>query len=165
MRETVGVFLAKGNNNLVSHCKCENPFISAPGQMNCPWCGCGWLFICPKCRKAFTFARATRCNMTREQLAHYDLDGKYGKQPTREDIAEWIGFMKMFTKDIQLGEEYAYLDGYAIPVSERNLQFDGIHALHDLEVVPQTAALQDRKWIENTIGNKNYWNDRKLHRE
>lgn len=103
--------------------------------------------------------------MTWEQLAYYDLDGKYGKQPTRENIAEWIGFMKMFTKDIQLGEEYAYLDGFVLPVFERNLHFNGIHARHDLEVVPQTVALLDRKLIENTIGNRSYWNDRKLNRE
>ena len=91
MTDDVVVFLAKANDDLISHCKCAYTFIGAPAQMDCPWCGCGWLFVCPKCRKAFTFARAVECNLTREQLAHNDLDGKYGRQPSGEEVDEcWL---------------------------------------------------------------------------
>jgi len=52
------VYLVKASNDLISHCKCEYAPIGAPGQMDCPWCGCGWLFLCPKCRRAFTLCNA-----------------------------------------------------------------------------------------------------------
>ncbi len=165
MESSVGVFLARANNDLISHCKCEKPFIGAPAQMDCPWCGCGWLFVCPKCRKAFTFARAEECELTWEQLAHNDLDGKYGRQPCQEEIDDWIGFMKVLTKDIQPGKVYVYIDGWVFPASEKQLHFEGMHARHDLPVVPQAAALSDRQSLEKTLGNRGYWDDRKLNRE
>ena len=36
MKPTVGFFLAKANDNLISHCKCKQTFIGAPAQMDCP---------------------------------------------------------------------------------------------------------------------------------
>jgi hypothetical protein len=165
MTNQVGVFLAKANNDVISHCKCKHTFIGAPAQMDCPWCGCGWLFICPTCRKAFTFARAERCDLTWEQLAHNDLDGKYGRQPTEDDVREWIGFMKILAKDLDLGKQYAYIDGWVIAVDEQNLRFDGICARHDLAAVPQAAALTDRESLDQTLGNVEYWRERRIERE
>jgi hypothetical protein len=48
------LYLRKANDDFVSHCKCPkaDSLISSPGQMDCPWCGCGWLFICSRCNKA-----------------------------------------------------------------------------------------------------------------
>lgn len=103
--------------------------------------------------------------MTWEQLAHNDLDGKYGKQPTQDEIDEWIGFMKMLTKDIQLGDEYVYIDGWIFATSETHLHFEGMHARHELTVVPQIAALSDRQSLEQTLGNRLYWDARKLDQE
>jgi hypothetical protein len=165
MNKRVGVFLAKANNDLISHCKCEHTFIGAPAQMDCPWCGCGWLFICPKCRKAFTFARAERCHLTWEQLAHNDLDGKYGKQPSQEDVDEWIGFMQILTKDLELGKQYAYIDGWVFPADERHLRFEGFYARHDLESVPQASALSDRESLRTTLEDSDYWRERKIEQE
>ncbi len=165
MTNKVGVFLAKASNDLISHCKCEHTFIGSPAQIDCPWCGCGWLFICPKCRKAFTFARAEQCDLSWEQLAHNDLDGKYGGQPNAEDVEEWIGFMKIMTKGLQPGKQYVYIDGWVFPIDEENLQFEGAHAQHDLAAIPQTTALIDRESIEKTLGNRDYWQERKIERE
>src|SRR5882672_5821662 len=80
--------------------------------MDCPWCGYGWFFLCPKCRKAFTFAKAVEVDLTWEELAHKDLDGKWGRQPTAEEIREWIGFMKILLKGLQLGKQHVYIDGW-----------------------------------------------------
>jgi hypothetical protein len=52
------VYLCKDNDDLISHCTCREALVAPPGQADCPWCGCGWLFSCLSCRKAFTFARA-----------------------------------------------------------------------------------------------------------
>ena len=50
-------YIAKANNDVLSHCQCADTLAAGPAQLDCPWCGCGWLFSCIKCRKAFTFGR------------------------------------------------------------------------------------------------------------
>jgi len=130
--------------------------------MDCPWCGCGWLFVCPICRKAFTFARAEKVKLSWEQLAHRDLDGKWGRDPSPEEVVEWIDFMKILTKDVELGREYAYIDGWVFPVDERDLWFEGWHARHELERIPQVVALEDRTYLERTLGSQEYWRSRRL---
>ena len=162
VKGNVGVFLAKADDELISHCKCDHTFIGAPGQMDCPWCGCGWLFLCPKCRKAFAFARAVECNLSWEELAHNDLGGKYGRQPDPEEVDEWIAFMKMMTKNLELGKRYVYIDGWVFPTDQRYLQFDGFHAHHDLPEIPQVAALRQREFLDDTLGNREYWRERTI---
>jgi hypothetical protein len=162
VKKTPVVFLVKANNDLVSFCTCARTYIGAPGQMDCPWCGCGWLFICPKCRKAFSFARAEEVSLTWEELAHNDLDGKWGRQPTRQDVEEWIGFMKILLKSVQVGKTYAYIDGWVFPSEGRNIHFEGMHSRHDLSEVPQFAALNDRAALEKTLDKKEYWLARRI---
>jgi hypothetical protein len=79
------IYLQKDNDDLVSHCRCREAFISYPPQMDCPWCGCGWLFSCIKCRKAFTFARAVEVNDSWEELACRDIRGM-GMEVTDEAV-------------------------------------------------------------------------------
>lgn len=107
--------------------------------------------------KESTVACLEECEFTWEQLAHNDLDGRYGRQPTRDELDDWIGLMQMLTKDIQLGVDYAYIDGWVFPTSETDLQFEGIHAQHVLRAVPQSAALLDRQSLEQTLASRRYW--------
>jgi hypothetical protein len=161
-QKTKTVYLAKANNDLISHCICSNTIIGAPAQMDCPWCGCGWLFVCPKCRKAFSFARAEEVELSWEQLAHKDLDGKWGRQPTPREVKDWISFMKVLLKDLKVGKEYVYIDGWVFPTDSKNLRFEGVYARHELETVPQAEALVDRRTLEQTLDNQHYWKERKL---
>ncbi len=156
------VFLTKLNNDVISHCKCDGTFIAEPSQMDCPWCGCGWLFLCASCRKPFTFALAEEVNFTWEHLAHNDLDGKWGRQPTAEEVEEWIGFMKILLKDVQAGKQYAYIDGWVFSIDETDLQFEGWYARHELSHVPQAAAVKDVTTLDMTLGNKEYWHSRRI---
>lgn len=165
MSEKVGLFLRKANDDLVSHCKCEPFWISPPGQMDCPWCGCGWLFACPKCRSAYTFAVAAKCDLTWEELAHLDLDSRYDDPPTDEDIDLWIDFMKQFTEDIEEGQQYVYFDGWAIPVDAEEFDVEGIYANHQLPAVPQAVALEEPSVIEEVLANENYWRERHVEYE
>jgi len=162
MTENKVVFLIKANDDLISHCKCEGIPIGAPAQMDCPWCGCGWLFICPNCRRAFTFAWAVEVELGWEQLAHNDLDGKYGNVPTDQDIAEWIEFMKILLKHIEVGQQYVYIDGWVLPAHQKELRFDGWHSRHELEMAPQTAALTDSSLLDATLGNERYWRENEI---
>ena len=156
------LYLVKANNDLISHCSCANTVIGAPAQMDCPWCGCGWLFVCPTCRKAFTFGRAEEVALTWEELAHKDLDGKWGRQPSSKEIKEWISFMKILLKDLKIGKDYVYIDGWVWPTDSTNLRFDGWHAHHELDHLPQLAALANRSALDRTLDSKEYWQTRKL---
>jgi hypothetical protein len=163
--KTKTIYLVKANNSLISHCTCSNAVIGTPAQMDCPWCGCGWLFVCRECRKAFTFARAEEMEQTWQELAHRDLDGKWGRQPTPEDIEQWISFMKMVLRDVKVGKEYVYIDGWVFPTDSKNILFEGVYARHDLDTVPQVEALADRKALERTLDCERYWKDRKIEDE
>lgn len=160
MSEKVGLFLKKANDDLVSHCKCEPGWISAPAQMDCPWCGCGWLFACPKCRHAYTFAVAAPCDLTWEELAHLDLDTRYSEPPTEEDVDLWIELMQQMTEDLEEGQQYVYFDGWAIPVDAEGFDVEGVYADHQLPAVPQAVALEEPAIVEEVLANETYWRER-----
>ena len=100
------IYLAKANDNLVSHCRCAEALITFPPQMDCPWCGCGWLFTCIVCRKAFTFAKGVVVSEPWEETAKRDLRNR-GKEPTVDEVSEWVNAMKELLSDVRVGEEYA----------------------------------------------------------
>src|ERR1044072_5347525 len=151
------LFLVKANDDLISHCSCPHTEIGGPVQFDCPWCGCGWLCNCPICGKAFTFARAEEVDKAWEELAHRDLDGRSGKNPTRTEIKEWISGMKVFLKGINPGAESVYLDSFFIPIHAKNLKFDGWYAHHELDVVPQFLALAQPETLDQSIDSERYW--------
>ena len=162
LMKTPVVFLTKASDDLISYCTCERTYIGEPSQMDCPWCGCGWLFLCPKCRRAFTFAQAEEVGLSWEQLAHNDLDGKWGRQPTSQEVNGWIKFMKTLMKDLKVGQQYVYIDGWVFPTDSRKLVFEGWHARHELDGAPQFSALKDRTYLEKTLNSKAYWEAQKI---
>jgi hypothetical protein len=151
------LYLAKKNDDVISHCKCEESFIGEEGQLDCPWCGCGWLFSCLKCRKAFTFAEAVKINKTWEELAREDLMAFYKRDPNKIDIEEWVQRMQYMTSHIKLGETYVYLDGCFIPAKDKNIEFEGLYANHKFNVLPQVSALENNSVISSTLENPEYW--------
>jgi hypothetical protein len=50
----------------------------------------------------------------------------------QEEIDDGVAFMKMLIQVVQLGNDYAYIDGWILPTSETHLQFDGMHAPQEL---------------------------------
>jgi hypothetical protein len=156
------LYLVKANNKLISHCKCETTVVAGPAQMGCPWCGCGWLFVCPTCHKAFTFSRAELVDQSWEELAHLDLDRKSGRPATDKQVREWIGFMKVLLKDIQIGKEYVYIDGWVFPTDSKDLRFEGSHSRHQLTEIPQVQGLVDRGALERTLDSEKYWQERRV---
>ncbi len=134
------VYLEKANNDFVSHCSCETAYVSFPGQLDCPWCGCGWLFTCMDCRKAFTFANAIEVEQSWEQLAVRDITSKGGHPPDEDDVGEWVEAMKALHAEVELGQEYVYIDGMYVPSSADKVEFEGWYASHELAYVPQVAT-------------------------
>jgi hypothetical protein len=159
---TKHLWLAKANDNLVSFCACGNSLISSPPQLDCPWCGCGWLFSCIKCRKAFTFAKVVEIDQSLEQLARRDLFARSDEEPSREQIDEWVAFMKDYLRDVKPGEEYVAFDGRVVATSMQRLDFDGWHATHQLNFIPQVAALADPSVRTAILNSEDYWQSHAL---
>ena len=155
------LYLAKANNKLISHCSCSAALVTYPPQVDCPWCGCGRLFTCMECRKAFIFARAIETDWSWQELARRDLTNKWNKRPSRADVRDWVEAMRVLTKDLVLGQEYVYLDGYILPLDAQGT-FDGWAARHEFDVLPQVAALDDPQILASTVGSKSYWLERRI---
>lgn len=150
-------YLIKDNNDLVSHCECDTALITFPPQMDCPWCGCGWLFTCIECRSAFTFARGVELDESWFELARRDLTNNWGKEPGDDDVEQWVAAMQEMLSDIEVGRQYVCLDGLFIPTDAAGVEFEGWHAFHDFEFIPQVAALKDSSIIDDILSNEDYW--------
>lgn len=155
------LWLVKSRDSVCCHCRCKRGLISGPDQLDCPWCGCGWLFSCLKCRRAFTFARACTVTQTIEELARADWIGAWERDPTKKELADWTEALREFTSDLEEGSEYVYLDGVAVPVGIGPVEFVGICKRHRLDTVPHMDALSDPSVIERTLSNPSYWKKRR----
>ena len=153
------IYLQKANDDLVSHCTCEIALVASPGQADCPWCGCGWLWSCMKCRKAFSFAVGVEVPQSPVDLAVRDLAAFLGdaSKIEDEDLDDWTTGMPAWMEDVQIGERYVYFDGAIIHVDSGELKFDGVHSAHNLEFVPQVRALADPTVMDEILRNYDYW--------
>jgi hypothetical protein len=156
------VYLVRASDRLVCHCRCDPAYITFPPQMDCPWCGCGWLFTCTKCRKAFTFARGIVLNEPWRATALRDLAGKWGRDPEEDEIEQWIEAMQVILKDVVEGQEYVCVDGWVIGADEEAVVMDGWHSRHELPFVPHVAALTDPEIMESILSNRDYWHETQL---
>jgi hypothetical protein len=161
------LYLRKANDDLVSHCRCHrgDALISSPGQMDCPWCGCGWLFSCSNCRKAFTFAEAVEINESWAVTAERDIRVMYRREPEAGEVEEWVEFMKILLKGVECGEQYVYFDGYVIPVTADGITIEGWHSHHQLDFVPQVAALSDSEICDGLLCATAYWQSNRVERQ
>lgn len=156
------LYLAKDNDELISHCKCTTTaLVSVPGQMDCPWCGCGWLFTCITCRKAFTFAKAINIDTPLAELAHRDLAAFLGEEPDPKDVGLWVKDMEMLMEGVELGKRYVYLDGFFLPANtDEKIDVEGIYATHKLPWIPQARAMTDPSVVDTILKNASYWRER-----
>ena len=125
--------------------------------MDCPWCGCGWLFTCIECRTAFTFAEAITVNESWQETAARDLRKGWKREPSEQDISQWVEAMTELLADVQVGKRYVYLDGIFIPTTATSVRFAGWHSRHDLQFVPQVEAVTDQSIMSPILANEAYW--------
>ena len=151
------LYLAKANDELISECQCESALATYPPQMDCPWCGCGWLFTCIECRKAFTFAKAVTVEDPLEELARRDIIGLTGNDDgSHRD--EWLQVMRELLSDVEEGRQYVYLDGFFLPADiDEPLEVVGWHSRHMLDFLPQVEALNDERLLDGMLGSQDYW--------
>jgi hypothetical protein len=153
------VYLAKDNADVVCHCACPHALIAYPGQMDCPWCGCGWLFTCIDCRKAFTFARGVEVDLSWEEVARHDLIKLGIPEPSAAHIRDHAEDIEALLAGVKVGQRYVYLDGVIIPADAAAVHFTGRHTRHDLEFVPHVKAQDDYSILTEVLGNRRYWDE------
>jgi hypothetical protein len=125
--------------------------------MECPWCGCGWLFTCSRCRKAFTFAEGFELNESWQETAVRTLRSLNLRDPEPAEIEEWVDFFHILLKGIEPGQLYVYFDGWVFPTTAEGIQAEGWHSKHDLDLVPQVAALDNPEVLASLLSSKEYW--------
>lgn len=155
-------YLKKANDDLISFCSCGDGRVTFPAQMDCPWCGCGWLFTCITCRKAFTFAEGVEIEGTWAEIARDDIRNKWKKDPSEQDIKSWIEAMKEILTDVRVGVRYVIIDGSVIQADAANTRFDGWAAHHEFTVIPQVRALTNKAILEEELSNRGYWSSNAL---
>jgi hypothetical protein len=154
--------LAKANDDVLSHCQCATALASIPDQLDCPWCGCGWLITCTQCRRAFTYASVvdvetdyeTYVQEDRRRGGHDDFDAA--------ELRACAAGLQEALADVPVGTTVVYLDGLYFGVDEAPGAFDGLFAAHDLQRLPHFAALTEPAQLRATLGDPSYWLEREL---
>lgn len=156
------IYLEKANDDAISFCKCGDGRISYPPQADCPWCGCGWLFTCVSCRKAFTFARGVELDCTYEELARKDLKIMLNREPNEDEIEEWVEEITKVLSVVKVGQTYVILDGNIIDVTDTDIDFEGWYAKHKFEQLPQVRAIENMEVIHEHLTQEEYWRNNKV---
>jgi len=154
--------LTKANDNVLSHCRCSKALASLPMQLDCPWCGCGWLIGCTQCRRAFTYARVVEVDGDYESFIRNDRRrGKYADLDPSEldDYASWL---ESALADIEVGATTVYLDGMYFDVEATPGTFVGLYATHHFQQLPHFVAFQEPAYLRATLGERSYWLERAL---
>jgi len=155
-------FLFKANDDVLSHCRCEGAPAMSEGQLDCPWCGCGWLIACSQCRKSFTFAEVRETDIPLLELGRREAEARGLKDITDEQVADWAEGMADTLSYFEIGDIVVYLDGLYWRIDETDIAFKGFYAAHDLKRLPHVEALNDPGHLDRMLGDPNYWFDREL---
>jgi hypothetical protein len=155
-------YLFKANDEVLSHCQCKDAPAMSTGQLDCPWCGCGWLITCTRCGKAFTFAEVRETDLSLMEIGRLDVDARNLENISDDEIAEWAEGMAELLDHFDVGDIVVYLDGYYWTVDSTSVAFDGYHARHNLDRLPHAEAIQDSSLLMSVLGNQQYWMDREL---
>jgi len=155
-------FFFKANDHVLSHCRCEDAPAMSEGQLDCPWCGCGWLIACSQCRKSFTFAEVRETDIPLLELGRREAEARGLIDVTDEQVADWAEGMAETLDYFEVGDTVVYLDGLYWRIDETNIAFKGFYAAHDLERLPHAEALDDPDHLRRVLGDANYWFDREL---
>jgi hypothetical protein len=82
------------------------------------------------------------------------------RDPTPDEIREWVEGTQDLLKGVEVGRSYVYLDGFVLPMDSEAVAFEGWAARHNLPHLPQTEAMVDRSVLDRTLGDRGYWRSR-----
>lgn len=160
-------WIFKDSDKLVSHCKCKVGVSGSLPQLDCPWCGCGWMFACAKCRRAFTFGRIAEIDAGELKEIAIEQIHCYGQSdPSTDDVQLKLEEFEALVGDHQVGERVVVMDGVLIPAAhEGELAIEGLFARHDLPWLPHTRALKDSSALDKVLASGDNWNAHRIAEE
>ena len=157
----MAALLMKADDALISFCRCDSAY-ATQGQMSCPWCGCGWLFTCATCRRAFTFAESVAVDVDPHDVARNSIRAMMKTDVPSDDMVEReLEWMTFWAGRVPRGERVVFLDGHVLAADTRPVAFEGWHARHAMDALPHAAAVH-RKEIDDIFGQPDYWQSRQL---
>ncbi len=151
--------LERASSEGICFCKCKRALVAVPDQLDCPWCGCGWLFMCVFCGKAFTYAKAVPVNTPLAEIVERDLVGR-GWEKDRTMTREGVTYMKWMLEQVQEGVQYGFLDGLLVPMGLRNIKLDGRSAVHRIKILPHERELKTPGSLMKELSRVSYWTRR-----
>src|SRR3546814_13186225 len=95
------------------------------GQLDCPWCGCGWLIPCLTCRKSFTFAEVRETDITLIEFGRPEVVARGLPNVSEEELAEWAEGMAVAIDEFEVGELVVTLDGHYCTTAPVTISFGG----------------------------------------
>ena len=155
-------FLFKANDEVLSFCTCEGQPAMSTGQLDCPWCGCGWMISCSNCTKSFIFAEVRETDIPLIELGRREAAARGLTDVSEQDAAEWAEGMAEAFADFEVGDIVVYLDGHYWHRDATDIAFDGYFASHRLSRLPHAEALADPPLLDRVLGDANYWLDSEL---
>jgi hypothetical protein len=158
-------WLVKSSEDTICFCECDgdNAIAAPPGwsQMDCPWCGCGWLFTCATCGLAFTYAVCKDApDLTPARLANDYYKRVFGEPCPPERLRVYAGEVVSKLTPLVVGAEYIVLDGQALNTSITAAVFTGEYANHSLAALPHVKYRGDREGLVQAMC-RDYWLARK----
>lgn len=154
-------FIFKANDDVLSFCACEGVPAMSSGQLDCPWCGCGWMISCSQCKKSFVFAVVRETEIPLIELGRREAAAR-GWAVTEEEIEEWAEGMAEAFAAFEVGDILVYLDGEYWLRDATGIAFDGDFASHRFDRLPHADALADPPLLQRVLGDAHYWFDREL---
>ncbi len=155
-------WLVRSSRDTICSCDCADvdAVSSPPGsaQMDCPWCGCGFLTLCISCSEAFTYARCVEVPLTAEEVVARWHRGSLGRDCSADDLVEYSGMLREVAEPLVLGVEYVTLDGRLLDLREA-ARFVGKYAEHALAVLPHATYRRDKKGLCAAL-DRSYWVER-----
>ena len=104
-------FIFKANDDVLSFCACEGAPAMSSGQLACPWCGCGWMISCSRCKQSFIFAEVREIDISLIELGRREAAARGFTGVTEEEIAQWAEDMAEVFAPFEVGDILVYLDG------------------------------------------------------
>ena len=154
-------WLYKANDDVLSFCTCKDAVAMSSGQLDCPWCGCGWLISCTQCRKAFTFAEVRASDISPVERGWEEVRIR-GIEATEEEVNGWAESMAEAIEPFEVGDIVVYLDGEYFRLDSTDVHFEGYFAEHRLARLPHAEALADPPALDRKLGDTSYWLEREL---
>jgi hypothetical protein len=114
---------------------------------------------------AFTFAQGVEIDESWEETGDRMARAFYKRDPEPGEVEEWVGSLEILLKGVRPGKTYVYFDGHVIPASARGLTIEGWYSYHDLDFIPQVAALTDPAVHDNLLCSRGYWQSNRIRRD